>query len=206
MNNESSPSPIIFTTERLYAREFTRADADAVFAYAGDIDNCAFMTWAPESREDVNGFIESKLAEQIRTPRTSYDLALCLKESGELIGSMGLYLDEAREQAEIGWILNKRFWHKGYALEAARGFLHFAFTGLELHRVYAKCDTENSASYGLMERLGMRREACFKKNSHTKVRQRLSWRSTYVYAMLKKEYLCSLADGEYDPANLQFIH
>ena len=177
-----------------------------MLAYAGDIDNCAFMEWAPESREGVETFIRNCAAEQIKQPRTVYDMAVCLRESGELIGAVALYLDNEREQAELGWVLNKRFWHMGYGLEAAKGFMNLGFLGMGLKRIYAKCDTENAASYKLMERLGMRREAHFIKNRHTNVRGRRCWRSTYVYAMLQKEYLNSLADGEYDPANSQFIH
>ncbi len=200
------PSPVLFTTERLAVRDFIAGDVDAVHVYAGDIDNCAFMDWAPESREDVAAFIERRLADQVQEPRVQYDMALCLRDTGELIGSMGLIHNKERDQAEIGWILNKRYWHKGYAFEAGKGFLHFGFLGLELHRIFARCDTENRASYSLMERLGMRREACFQKDMHVHVRQKLSWRSTYVYAMLRNEYLGSLPDGEYDPANSQFIH
>lgn len=206
MNDNAYAAPTVFETERLIAREFSPADAEAVYVYASDIENCAFMSWAPESLEGVGEFIRSRLASQIEDPRRTYDLALCLKDTGELIGAMGLYLNELGDQAEIGWVLNKRFWHKGYAAEAARGFLRFGFLGLELHRIYAKCDTENHASYALMERLGMRREACFRKDLFTRVRQKEGWRSTFVYAMLQKEYLCSLPDGDYLPANSQFVH
>ena len=160
------------------------------------------MDWGPESYEGVCGFIESRLAEQIKDPRRVYDLAVCLKEDGKLIGSVGLYLNEERNSAELGWIFNKAYWHNGYASEAARGFLRYGFLGLELHRIYAKCDDRNTASFRVMERIGMRREAHFIKDTYTKVRGRSGWRSTLVYAMLQKEYLMSLADGEHDPGRV----
>lgn len=206
MDKNEEFSPVVFETERLYAREFARADIDAVYEYASDIDNCAFMEWAPETREGVAKFIESRLASQIEEPRRTYDLAVCLKSTGELIGAMGLYLNESRDQGELGWVLNKRFWHMGLAHEAARGFMRFGFLGLELYRICAKCDTENAPSYRLMERLGMRREAHFIKDMLTRVRGREGRRSTYVYAMLQTEYLKTLADGDHDPTNSQFVH
>ena len=199
MSEAVLPSPVVFTTERLAAREFDAGDIDAVYEYASDIENCAFMPWAPETREGVRGFIESCLASQIAEPRRKYDLVLCLRSTGEVIGAMGLYLNDDGTQAEIGWVLNKKFWRRGYACEAAKGFLKFGFLGLELHRIYAKCDTENDASYGLMKRIGMRREGCFVKDMYTKVRQKEGWRSTYYYALLQREYLKSLPDGEYAP-------
>ena len=201
MDEHDSSAPTVFQTERLIAREFTLDDLQSVYEYASDIDNCAFMEWAPETLEGVRTYLESRLASQIADPRVTYDLALCKKDTGELIGSMGLYLEDDRRTGMMGWVLNKKFRHMGYALEAARGFIHFGFLGLDLHRIYAYCDTENTASYRLMERLGMRREAHFIKNRFAKVRSRASWRSTYHYAMLRKEYLCSLPDGCYDPAS-----
>lgn len=195
----NSVSPIIFETERLYAREFVRDDADDVFEYAGNIENTGFLEFSPESYEDVVKFIERRLAAQIEQPRKSFDLALCLKDTDEMIGAMGLYLTEDMKQAELGYLLKMRYWGKGCATEAAKGFLRFGFLGLDLHRITARCDDENKASYGVMERIGMRREAHFIKAVYTRVFGKMGWRSFYHYAILQKEYLKSLPDGIYSP-------
>ena len=192
-------SPIIFMTERLYAREFVRADAERVFEYGGNIENSGFLPWSPESREDAAAFVESRLASQIESPRKLYDLALCIRETDEFIGSMGLVLDDEMRQGELGYILNMKHWGKGYATEAAKGFLLFGFLGLELHRIHARCDDMNTASYRVMERLGMRREGHFIKAEYRSVRGRKGWRSHYHYAILRKEFLNALPDGEYSP-------
>lgn len=192
-------SPILFTTERLYTREFTLNDAEAVYRYASSIENAGFLPFCPESREDVGHFIERRLADQIAEKRRCWDVAICLKETDEFIGSVSLALRENGDQAEIGWILDMRYWHNGYAVEAARGMLRFGFLGLELHRIFARCDDKNKASYSVMERLGMRREAHFIKDEYTRVNGRPSWRSHFIYAMLQKEYLLSLPDGYVSP-------
>ena len=192
-------SPVIFETERLYAREFVRADADDVFEYAGDVDNTGFLPFSPESFEDVVCFIESRLAKQIESPRRVYDLVLCLKETDEMIGAMGLYLTEDMKQADLGYALKKKHWRRGYASEAASGFLRFGFLGLDLHRITARCDDMNTASYRLMESIGMRREAHFIKSEYTRTFGRMGWRSFYHYAILQKEYLSGLADGDHSP-------
>ena len=196
-----SPSPVIFTTNRLYAREFIRDDADAVFEYSGNADNTAFMDWGPESFEGVIMYIERKIASQIAPKRMEYDFAICDSETNVLIGAMGLFLDNDCRQGMLGYTFNMKYWHNGYAAEAANGFLRFAFIGLDLHRVWAKCDVENIASANVMERIGMRREAHFIKNSYTKVRQELQWRSEYHYAILQKEFLMRLPDGEHSAYN-----
>lgn len=193
-------SPVILETERLYAREFTPGDAESVFAYAGNIENSGFLPFSPEPMDEVVKFIERRLADQIAEKRIHYEFAICLKDTDEMIGSMGLSLTEDMRQAELGYIFNMRFWHKGYATEAAFGFLKFGFMGLDLHRIYARCDEENTASRSVMERIGMRREGLFKKDRYTRVFAKDGWRSTYYYAMLRKEYLMKLPDGDYSPA------
>lgn len=192
-------SPVILETERLYAREYVPEDAPAIFSYAGNIENTGFLPWSPEPYEEVVKFVESRLAGQIVSPRRMYDLVLCLKETDEVIGTMGLSLSEDLRQAELGYALHMDYWNKGYASEAARGFLRFGFMGLELHRIWARCDDKNTASLRVMEKIGMRREAHFIKSEYAKVFGKQSWRSYYHCAILQKEYLCSLADGAYSP-------
>lgn len=193
-------SPVLFQTERLYAREFVMEDAPDVFEYAGDLESSGFQPFSPESYEDVVKFVESRLAAQLASPRRIYDIVLCLKDTDEMIGAMGIYLDEDRRQAELGYNLKKRFWNRGYATEAAKGFLGFGFLGLDLHRITARCDDKNTASFRVMEKIGMRREGHFIKADYTTVFGKKGWRSTYHYAILQKEYLTTLADGDHSPA------
>lgn len=196
-------SPVILCSERLYAREFTREDLDNVCSYACSPKGYEFLPFCPESREDAGLFLESRLASQIEQPRRVYDLALCLKETDEFIGTMSLTLDEEFKQAELGYVLLEGFRGKGLASEAAEAFLRFGFMGLDLHRIYSRCDDANAPSYRLMERIGMRREAHFIKNEYRAVNGRKSWRSSYHYAILIKEYLMRLPDGSYSATGIE---
>lgn len=83
-------------SKRLYLRDFNSDDAEAVFSYAGNAENTYFMEWGPDSREDVDNYMAQKFTEQIESPRRRFDLAVCLRENGKLIGSAGLFLDENR--------------------------------------------------------------------------------------------------------------
>lgn len=194
-SNEIAVDFILFETERLYLREFNMDDADAVYAYAGDAENTVYMDWGPESMDGVISFVKSRLAHQINTPRCVYDFAICLKRTGEFIGAMGLYLDDNRQQAMLGYILNKAFWGSGYAVEAAKGFLKFGFMSLDLHRIWAKCDSENLSSEAVMRRIGMRKEGEMKYARYTRVRAREQWRSEKYYAILQRDYLNALYEA-----------
>ncbi len=61
-------------------------------------------------------------------------------------------------QAEVGWCLDPAYQGKGYASEAVAGLLRVCFEDLGLRRVVALSFADNTASWRLMERLGMRRE------------------------------------------------
>ena len=196
LENETAIDFMVFETERLFVREFNIDDVDAVFEYAGDAENTVFMDWGPETHEDVVGFIHSRLAQQISEKRTVYDFAVCLKSTGELIGGFGLFLAKDGMQADLGYTLNKRFWGKGYASEAAEGMLRFGFMALDLHRITARCDSENKASENVMRRIGMRFEGEMKSCSYTKVRGVAQWRSEKRYAMLQREYLNRIFEQE----------
>lgn len=88
-----------------------------------------------------------------------------IKASGDFIGFVGLHRPIAELPfspcVEIGWRLARPFWSQGYASEAARAALSFAFNDLALAEVVAFTSLENRRSQAVMERLGMRRAENF---------------------------------------------
>lgn len=84
-----------------------------------------------------------------------------IKATGQFIGFVGLHTPSAELPfspcVEIGWRLARPFWQKGYASEAARAVLCFAFNDLGLDEVVAFTSLGNQRSQAVMERLGMRR-------------------------------------------------
>ena len=88
-------------------------------------------------------------------------------------------------QAELGWALRPEETGKGYATEAVEAALRICFEDLELRRVAASCFAANTASYRLMERVGMRREACTTKDS---LHPSGEWMDGYSYAILADEW------------------
>lgn len=173
-------------TDRLSLRPFTRGDVDAVFAYRQRDDVARYLFDEPMSRESCAEAV------QARTTQTEFEeegdkifLAVERKEDLAMIGEVSLILrNEVARQAEIGYIFNPAFHGHGYATEAARALLQMGFAGAGLHRIYARCDARNEASWHLMERLGMRREAHFRE--HVLVKG--VWDEELIYAMLEDEW------------------
>ena len=92
--------------------------------------------------------------------------ALEHRESGLFMGMAGMHepgpeFGVGRPCVEIGWRLAPEFWGKGFATEAARAVMRFAFTELQLEELVSFTAVGNQRSYALMERLGMEREKEF---------------------------------------------
>ena len=94
--------------------------------------------------------------------------------------------DQARGvQAELGWVIDPACAGKGFATEAARRLLRICFVELGLRRVYAQCFADNSPSWRIMEKLGMRREEYAVRDSLHRSGQ---WMDGMRYAILLDEW------------------
>lgn len=82
--------------------------------------------------------------------------AVELKHSGEFIGRVGLHNPEGWPDLELGWMLRPEFRRQGYASEAARAALAYAFGRLGADRAISLIRTENTASERVARRLGGR--------------------------------------------------
>lgn len=172
-------------TERLLLREFAREDWREVLAYQQDPRYLRFYRWSSRTAADVRSFIAMFVRWQRERPRTKHQLAIVLRQNDRLIGNCGIRKATAEAwEAELGYEIDPRHWGRGYATEAARRMLGFAFDNLELHRVWASCIAENVASARVLEKLGMRREGHLRQNQWLKGH----WHDSYVYAILEQEW------------------
>lgn len=177
--------PFPLESERLLLREFRADDEPAIHEYAQDIDVTRFTDFGPNSIEQTRTFLNACLAQQERWPRESIGLAIELKSEKRLIGGTGFAkIDPDTRTGTFGYVLHRAYWGKGFATEAARALLNFGFEVLALHRIVALCDVRNHTSFRVLEKLGMRREAHFRKDA----KKAGKWRDTYLYAVLKEEW------------------
>ena len=172
-------------TDRLVLRDFGAGDFDAVHAYAVDPEVSRFMPWGPNSPDETRAFLARALAAQGDWPRLDFNLAIELRETATVIGSIGLHLyDAANRAVEVGYCIHRALWRRGIVSEAARAMIAAAFGPIGAHRVVATCDVRNVGSFGVMEAVGMRREGRFLSDRLI----RGEWRDTYLYAVLEKEW------------------
>jgi [ribosomal protein S5]-alanine N-acetyltransferase len=180
------PITIPINTDRLIIREFTDADWSAFHEYSTQPEVLQFHKFTPQCEDDTRRFLSEIIASQSDSPRYRFEMAITLKTDGRVIGGCGLYLFPQRDHtAAIGYVLNRDFWGHGYATETAKALVHVAFTDMEMRRISTWCDTENTRSANVLERIGMRREGHFLKDRW----HMGEWRDSYAYAILKEEWL-----------------
>lgn len=147
----------ILATERLVLRPLMRGDLLTTHAYVSDIENTRYMMLCPKkTTKETAEFLDWAASEWEKDAPGAYEFAILL--DGRHIGGASLALDAQRREGELGWILHKDYWGKGYALEAARAVRDFALRDLKLPLLRAHCDSRNTASEKLMKKLGLRRE------------------------------------------------
>jgi [ribosomal protein S5]-alanine N-acetyltransferase len=177
--------PIKLTTARLSLREWEEDDLAAIRKYVTDPEVYRFMPWGPNTEEESVGFLKGRIAAAQENPRPSYEFAITVQESGELIGGCGIRISSPENRSgDLGYVLRRDCWGKGYATECAHALLNFGFSELHLHRIWATCDSRNAASARVLEKVGMRQEAYLRDNAW----QRGQWRDTLIFAILENEY------------------
>lgn len=172
-------------TERLRLREFRPEDEADVHAYASIPAVSRYMVWGPNTEEETRFFLGKSIESQTRWPRTDVSLAMATKSGDRVIGAIRLWeVDTENRTAEIGYSLHRDFWRQGLTFEAGRALIQVGFETLGLHRIVATCDVRNRGSWGVMRKLGMRREGHFRHDKQVKG----AWRDTYAYGLLADEW------------------
>ena len=149
---------IVIETPRLQLREMTPADRPALCRILQDSE-VMYAYNGPFSDEEVDEWLERQLA---RYRQYGYGLwAVVLKATGEMIGQCGLTLQQwnGREMLEAGYLFQRSHWHQGYATEAARACMDYAFGTLNSPIVCSIIRDNNLPSQQVALRNGMTRRS-----------------------------------------------
>lgn len=182
MNTITIPPLVTIDTVRLRLREFTLADATAVFQIMRQTAVFRFADWEPPlSPYDTEEMLQRYLAWQFDAPRLHLVLAITLPaEQGKLIGTIGLNTtNEATAEAELGFNLDPDYWRRGLATEAAQAMIEYGLATAGWRRIFATCDVDNKASEKVLRKLGMVEEGVLTRH---KLRRGV-WRDSLLFAI-----------------------
>jgi L-amino acid N-acyltransferase YncA len=142
-----------FASQRLIARRFTPLDLDAFVAMRAEPEVARFQSWESFTEDDGHAFLE---ASGLKTSETDNRLA------------------------QIGYTIARQYWSQGYAQEAVRGLIDYAFCNFAIHRIIASVDPRNAASVRVLEKSGLVKEAHFRQAEWFKG----AWADDAIYAVL----------------------
>ncbi len=169
-------------TERLVLRKFRPEDWKDLYEYLSDENVVKFEPYDTHTEEQC-------IQEAANRAGNEAFWAVTLKENQKLIGNL-YFKKQEFDTWEIGYVFNAAYQGRGYATEGARAIMDYAFRQLNARRIIAGCNTDNDASWKLLERLHMRREGHYRKLRYFKVDADNNpiWIDAYAYAILKEEW------------------
>lgn len=169
-------------SDRLIIRRFVKEDWQDLYEYLSDKDVVKFEPYGTFSKEEA-------IKEAVSRSESNFFYAVALKNSGKVIGNL-TFFEEDFNTFELGYVFNRKYQGKGYASEAARALVDYAFKNMGARRVIAMCSPKNTPSWKLMERLNMRREGHLLQNVYFKTDEQYNpiWMDTYLYGILKDEW------------------
>ncbi|MCL2574794.1 MAG: GNAT family N-acetyltransferase [Defluviitaleaceae bacterium] len=153
-----SPETKTITTERLILRLYKISDAQRVcelcnnyniykstltLPYPYPIESA--LAWIPTHYEN---FVNDRL----------YELAVTDKATGELFGAISLTNNQRYKNGEIAYWIGEEYWGNGYATEALKALIDFAFLEKGYHRVWGRFFASNPSSGKVMQKVGMVKE------------------------------------------------
>lgn len=163
-------------------RDLTSADTSAVHAIVGDSSVTKWLSFDARDREEAAAMVAGVVDRQAQEPRTEYYLAVCAA-GGELVGFCRLGLSGV-QAAKLGYAIRPDTQGCGYATDACRTILRFAFRDLGLHRVSAAVGPDNLASVAVLRKLGFQHEGRLRDHVHTNG----AWRDSDLFSLLAAEY------------------
>jgi RimJ/RimL family protein N-acetyltransferase len=179
-------SKVELRTERLLLRRFRPDDLDRLAEIQALPEVARFLYWEPKSRQEAEEALRHYIAEaRLEADDDALSLAVERREDGLLLGTLTIWLRSAEHrQVEVGYVFHPDAGGRGYATEATRALIDFAFADLQAHRVFARTDARNTASATLLTRLGMRQEAHIREAEIFKG----AWGEELVFAVLDREW------------------
>lgn len=180
----STDSNDTIRTERLLLRPTRETDATAALEIYSDA--IAMEYW---SKEPVSTLAEAQslIDDDIKwaAPESTRNWAIARPDTDHYIGKISLFqISKQNRRGELGYLLSRKHWGKGYMSEALTAVLAMAFDVMKLHRIEVDTDPDNTPSLALLDKFGFVREGLFKDRwfVHGK------WHDSVMLALLEKDY------------------
>ncbi len=164
-------------TERLLLRRLKLSDAESLHAAFSDAELMTYWSSGPhKTLSQTQAYITGNMKPDIPTWAITHNQGLVM--------GWAVLIPHRDNVREIGYILRRDAWGKGYAREAAERVIQYGFEELGLRRIFADVDPDNIASVALLEKMGFMREGCLRREWETHI----GVRDSCIYGLLREEW------------------
>lgn len=170
-------------TPRLRLRRFLSGDLPVLLAYRNDPEVARYQSWESFTPGEGAAFIEAQSLLEPGAPGRWFQFAITVKPDFPLIGDCALHVDADRV-AEVGFTLGRAGQGQGFAAEAVRAVIRYAFLELGVPRIQAVVDARNAPAIGLLERVGLQPDKHLARLAWFKN----AWSDEYVYAIDRSQW------------------
>jgi ribosomal-protein-alanine N-acetyltransferase len=176
--------PIRIVGDQVVLREFTLDDVDNVLAIIGDDAVTTWLSFDSRDRAQAVAMIEGTIERaRLVEPRTEFYLGVTKRDDDSVIGFARIGLSGV-QAGKLGYAIAAREWGRGYATDAARALVTYAFKELGLHRTTAAIGPDNVASIAVVQQLGFTREGVLRDHVFTNGQ----WRDSVLFSVLAHEW------------------
>jgi len=174
-------------TERLILRPMELDDAQSMYEYASDDDVLQNLTFPKHlSVEQSRNVIQNLFLPKKESVNVPESYAIIEKISGKMIGCCDFTNIDRFHNSEIGYVLNRKYWGKGYMTEAVTKVIQIGFEHLNLERIVIRHNVDNIRSKRVIVKLGLVFEGIERSSIVNGVGKRCD---VAVYSIIKDEYL-----------------
>lgn len=177
-------------TKRFILRKFTKNDIDDLYEYASDNKVTRYLSWDTYKNRDMAvKYIEDILLKYSKNEIAPWGIEW--KENSKLIGSIDFVkYEEKNFSAEIGYVLNRKYWNKGIMTEAVEAIIKFGFEEMNLNRIEMRHNVMNIGSERVMQKNALKYEGTLREKEFLKK----EFVDINYYSILRDEYYKKVND------------
>lgn len=176
------PFPTIDLDDQYMLREQTLEDTEAFFRYYTDPEVGKYIL-ASKPTTLLEASKEVQYCRNLFYSRQGVYWTIARKSDNQMIGAIGLYMNNMHHRAEITYDLAREYWRKGIMKKSMRAVIHYIFTEMKLSRIEAVTRYDNKASLALLKKLGFKYEGTLKNYRYF---DKKAW-DVEMYAMIPKK-------------------
>ena len=168
-------------TNRLEIRLYDNSDLERLFAYRKLKEINSYYSIKTDSIEEFDKYLKDNIKE-LGSP--GYYSLYVIEKDGELIGDLAIKCWEYENKVgAIGYAIDPKHQRNGYATEALNALITYLFDVMKMHRIQAYVNPENIVSVKVLEKLGMKKEAHFRKCEYKNGK----WNDELTYAVIEED-------------------